>query len=326
VPARILIHKRGASGDVLRTTVLLRLFSGAIIDWLVDEKNAPLLMGAPVRTVTSADQLKDGLPYDLVVSLEENLHDIEQVSITSRCREIVGTYVDRKRRVRYTSNARAWFDMSLVSTFGRETANKLKLENRLSFQEHLFRMFGRRFAGQPYYPFGPPRDMSSSCETRRRHRVLLATRAGPRWPNKEWAHFTECGRALSSKWSVSVLSEQPSLRELGEEIARHDFLVSLDSLPMHIALSQDRPVCALFTCTSPWEIYEYPLLLRVVSPRLNDFFYLTTSNYVARAAISVEEVVAAVESLVSLGDDGAQADVYPKSVPAGVSRQVATAF
>jgi hypothetical protein len=60
-------------------------------------------------------------------------------------------------------------------------------------------------------------------------------------------------------------------------------------------LSQCREVCALFTCTSPWEIYSYSGLKKIVSSKLEQFYYLNASNYEARSGIPLDVVLSAVE-------------------------------
>jgi heptosyltransferase II len=296
VSARILIHKRGASGDVVRTTPVLALFPDATVDWLVDERNAPLLAGISARVLTSASLLRSRVPYDLVLSLEEGPRDLEEVYNAVTSRQIIGTYVDKGGAVRYTQSSHTWFDMSLISIYGSRTANRLKFENRASFQQHLFGMFGRRFTGQPYHRIGPPNRPSGDKD---QYCILLADKAGPRWPNKEWGYFDECRRALASRWQAAILREQPSLHALAREIGRHDLIIANDSLPMHIALGQGRMVCGLFTCTSPWEIYDYGRLRKLVSPKLRQFYYLPGPSYEARTAIPLEAVISAVETLVS---------------------------
>lgn len=198
---------------MLRTTVILTLLASATVDWVVDEKNAPLVAGTCVRVVTSPALLRSRVPYDLIVSLEESRHDLEEIYDAVTGREIIGTYLAKGGAVRYTESSRGWFDMSLVSSYDVQTANRLKFENRASFQTHLFRMFGQRFAGQPYHLFGPPKCDVSTAKSPQ-YKILLATKAGPRWPNKEWAHFGELYRTLARRWSVSVLGMQPSLFSL----------------------------------------------------------------------------------------------------------------
>ena len=293
---RILIHKRGASGDVLRTTPVLALFSNAAVDWLVDEKNAALLAGTSARVLTSTSSLSAQVPYDLILSLEENLRDLQEVYGTVTGREIIGTYVDKGGVVRYTESSHTWFDMSLISIYGSKAANRLKFENRTSFQQHLFGMLGRRFTGQPYHRVGPPNRLSGGSDP---YCILLADKAGPRWPNKEWGYFDECRRVLASRWRAAVLQTQPSLLALAKEIGRYNLIIANDSLPMHIALGQGRTVCGLFTCTSPWEIHDYGCLRKIVSSKLRQFYYLPGPSPGARTAIPLEAVVCAVEILAS---------------------------
>ena len=71
----ILILKLGATGDVVRTTTLLRSLSGRV-SWVTAAKNVAMLTGTqvPVRAVTweQRDQLADRR-YDLVINLEDTL-------------------------------------------------------------------------------------------------------------------------------------------------------------------------------------------------------------------------------------------------------------
>ena len=42
---------------------------------------------------------------------------------------------------------------------------------------------------------------------------------------------------------------------------------------MHFALGSGIPCVSILTCTSPWEIYEYGLQQKIVSPLLAEYFY-----------------------------------------------------
>jgi ADP-heptose:LPS heptosyltransferase len=70
--------------------------------------------------------------------------------------------------------------------------------------------------------------------------------------------------------------------------------VSGDSLPMHLALGSGVRCVTLFTCTSPWEIYDYGLQHKLISPRLAEFFYQRGRDERAMTAIPVDEVFDAV--------------------------------
>ena len=69
----ILILKLGATGDVVRTTTLLRRLDGAVT-WITAEKNKTLLHGIDrdVRCFSWEDRAQaTDRPYDLVINLED---------------------------------------------------------------------------------------------------------------------------------------------------------------------------------------------------------------------------------------------------------------
>jgi hypothetical protein len=63
---------------------------------------------------------------------------------------------------------------------------------------------------------------------------------------------------------------------------------------MHFALGTKTPCVTLFTCTSPWEIYDYGVQEKIVSPLLEEFFYKRDYDERATTAISLDEVLEAV--------------------------------
>jgi len=78
------------------------------------------------------------------------------------------------------------------------------------------------------------------------------------------------------------------------DVPNHRCLVGGDSLPMHLALGTRTPCVTLFTCTSPWEIYDYGIQKKIVSPLLEEFFYKRGYDRRATTAIAVDEVLTAV--------------------------------
>jgi hypothetical protein len=63
---------------------------------------------------------------------------------------------------------------------------------------------------------------------------------------------------------------------------------------MHFALGSGKPCVTLFTCTSPWEIHDYGIQRKIISPLLEEFFYKRTYDSRATKAIGVDEVLSAV--------------------------------
>ncbi len=292
---KVLIIKLGATGDVVRTTPLLRQFLGEIT-WLTAAKNTVLLEGLTnnLRSFSWEDRVRAlDTDYDFVINLEDTL-DVAQFLKTLRCKEIFGAYVDSNNSLRYTENSRCWFDLSLISSYGRHEADRLKLLNRQTYQELIFNGLGLRFAAEPYV-------LPEGIETGLYGDVALAAEAGAVWPMKKWAYYDQLKQQLEDQGLiVNVLPERPSLLEHLADVENHRCLVGGDSLPMHFALGTATPCVSLFTCTSPWEIYDYRVQKKIVSPLLDEFFYKRGYDVRATTAISVDEVLSAVMAQLDL--------------------------
>src|SRR5262245_53974241 len=119
----ILIAKLGATGDVVRTTSLLRRFSGNVT-WITAAKNIPLLegvqeIGATLRTIDWEQRsILKGASFDLVVNLED---DTETSSLLASLRttRVFGAYSNADGRMVYSEDSSKWFDLSLISVHGR---------------------------------------------------------------------------------------------------------------------------------------------------------------------------------------------------------------
>jgi len=125
--------------------------------------------------------------------------------------------------------------------------------------------------------------------------VAIAPEAGSVWPMKRWAYYNQLKRELELPGlTVNVLPQRPSLLEHLCDVRNHRCLVSGDSLPMHLALGSGTRCVTLFNCTSPWEIYDYGIQRKIVSPLLENFFYKRGFDERATAAIGLKEVFDAV--------------------------------
>ena len=65
---------------------------------------------------------------------------------------------------------------------------------------------------------------------------------------------------------------------------------------MHLALGVGTPCVSIFNCTSPWEIYDYGIQTKLVSPLLGEFFYKRGFDPRAATAIPLEAVIEAVKA------------------------------
>jgi len=288
----ILIVKLGATGDVVRTTPLLRSFEGRVT-WVTASKNKPLLenlSGLPVdlRVVDWDDRSAiDGRDYDLVIQLEDDAETaVIQDSVHWKRR--FGAYANGDGLMSYTQESSDWFDLSLISSYGRKKADELKLLNRQSYQELVFKGLGLEFVGEGY-------SLPPTRQSELKGDVAIAPEAGLVWPMKKWAHYDWLKSELERRGlKVNFLPTRATLLEHLADVRGHRCLVSGDSLPMHLALGSDTPCVALFNCTSPWEIYDYKILTKIVSPLLDEFFYKRGFDPRATTAISRDEVLSAV--------------------------------
>jgi hypothetical protein len=285
----ILIIKLGATGDVVRTTPLLRVLGGQIT-WLTEEKNRLLLEGLTenLRCFSWEDRARAlDLNYELAVNLEDTL-EAAQFLKTVQCRRIFGAYTDSDGALSYTADAKGWFDLSIISVHGKNRADRLKFRNRRTYQELIFEGLGLSFTGERYL-LPPPVHTDLAGD------VAIAPESGPVWPMKGWAYYWELKRQLESNGlTVNVLPKRRSLLEHLADVRNHRCLVSGDSLPMHFALGCRIPCVTLFNCTSPWEIYGYEVQTKIVSPLLEEFFYKRGYDERATTAISVDELFDAV--------------------------------
>jgi lipopolysaccharide heptosyltransferase II len=288
----VLIVKLGATGDVVRTTPLLRRLKGQIT-WVTSSKNKVLLASlteapAGVRALAWEDRsILERESFDLVINLED---DIDTVGILDsiRCDRVFGAYANGNGQMSYSQDASKWFDLSLISVYGRERADELKFQNRRTYQDLIFEGLGLEFAGERYLL--PP-----TVESDLRGDVAIASEAGPVWPMKNWAHYMWLKSELESRGlKVNFLPTRATLLEHLADVRGHRCLVGGDSLPMHLALGSGVPCVALFNCTSPWEIYDYGILTKLVSPLLGEFFYKRGFDRRATNAISSDDVLRAV--------------------------------
>ena len=291
----ILIAKLGATGDVVRTTPLLRRLSGQIT-WLTAAKNVVLLQGLQenLRCLPwEKRELVQNSVYDLVINLEDDL-EVGLFLKALSCKQVFGAYVDSNNLLRYTDDSRSWFDLSLISIHGRKKADQLKLLNRQTYQEMIFEGLGFRFDGETYL-------LPEPVETGLSGDVAIAREAGPVWPMKNWAYYDRLKLELEAKGlTVNILPVRSSLLEHLCDVRNHRCLVGGDSLPMHLALGTATRCVTLFTCTSPWEIYDYGIQHKIISSLLEEFFYQRDYDRRATTTIDVDEVLSAVMNQVEV--------------------------
>ena len=193
--------------------------------------------------------------------------DVAKLLSEIKYAELFGAYLNSSGKLTYTDSAKEWFDISIISNFGIEKADKLKFENRKTYQEMIFGGLGYKFNGERYY-------LPKAIHTDLAGDIAIAPKSGAVWPMKNWAYFNELKQLLENDgYRVNYLPIRDSLLEHISDVENHKFMISGDSLPMHIALGSEINCLTLFICTSPWEIYDYGVQTKIVSPNLDKYFY-----------------------------------------------------
>lgn len=270
--SNILICKTRALGDVVRTTPILRAINGNIF-WLTSKEAVellPKLETLKILTPDGIDVLKN-IDFDLVLSLEEDA-ELAKFLTKLRYRKLIGVYYDfESNSLSYTDESKEWYDMSLISRYGKEKADLLKWENRKSYQEILFGMLGKKFKGEEYLL---NYEISHIQKKHRKKVIAIEKRAGEVWPMKMWPYYDELKAKIEKEgYEVIVLRRRDTLIEYIKDIDEADILICGDTLAMHLGIYLGKKVIALFLCTSPWEIYDYGRVVKIVSPFLKEAFY-----------------------------------------------------
>lgn len=295
---KILIIKLGALGDVLRTTPLLRILKGEIT-WVTKKNAIPFFKNNSyvhhLVDIRHSSFLKKNR-YDLVVSLDEEPEACHLSSNVTKS-ELIGTY-ENNGRIEYTDSSAEWFDMSLISRLGKKKADQKKWVNRKSYQEILFAMLGKKFKGEEYIL--DPQYLKTNSTRSDEKPIGLEMRSGERWVGKRWIHFPKLVNLLKKNCTPFIqFREFPHLSQFIREINKTGLVVTTDSLALHIALALKKKVAAIFTVTSPHEIYGYNRTVKVVNPQLKKYYYSTQPSLKPGTFIQLETVFKALSKLKS---------------------------
>ena len=322
---RIAILKTGALGDVLRTTSILpglaRRYSDPEVTWLTAHAAVDLVERHPqvshvepvdpknTDAIEAVGERMDARPFERVLSFDDEEPLCALATRLARGDEtgavLSGAYVDGEGSLRYTPDVAPWFDMGLLSTHGKEEADRRKIANQDSHPSIYARMLGIKM-GEPELPL-PDEALGFAAEfvqrtglATRGHVIGLNTGAGGRWESKrlpvervaELVHrvhadcdgrvgFLLLGGPEEADRNRRILdavgateSDRPHLVDGGTAnpipafaglVDRCDVLITSDSLAMHVAIARRVPVVAFFAPTSAAEIELYGRGEKVVS-------------------------------------------------------------
>ena len=322
-----LIVKKGALGDVVRTSyfgrVLKEQWEGrAQITWLTAPGAMPLLRFNPWidRMVTSFAECV-GEYYDRIYSLDDERETLQGVA-SILASAITGSYLDDNRQT-YTEDAAMWFDMGLLSRFGKEHADRLKKENVRGHAEIHCSIFGvervqSEFYGDPYEEQWARYWLGQDF-----FNIAINPFAGGRWPSKELRE-PELKKLIAMLLDSNSLDGRPvrlvllgagpdrernlavagsfasehlwvadtdaSVLRLAAVIGCSDVLISSDSLALHLGIAQHIPFVAFFSPTSAAEIDDFGLGVKVTSTTPDYCSYKSNAD---NSSLTAERLIAA---------------------------------
>ena len=261
---------------------------------VLPEKNPALTAVVAIEDIADNSFFK-GKKFDWVLSLDDEIKCAALASgILSK--KLTGAYVDKSTgKIAYTDDSASWFDLSLISRYPKEVADKMKYEAKESVQHYLYKMAGKTFSGEEYLI---PEDVVPNSNSKV---VGIEARAGERWKSKRWNGYEELAEKFRKEgYEVRFFEERSDMKDYMRDIAACSLVVTGDTLAMHFALALRIKTVAIFTCTSPDEIYDYRRMVKVVSPFLWSAWYKT--DYIPQAVESVSQAMVwnAVEQVKQL--------------------------
>ena len=182
-----------------------------------------------------------------------------------------GAYADSDDKPCYTGDSEQWFDLSIISRYGKQRADALKFQNRRTYQALIFDGLGLRFGGESYL-------LPAPIETGLSGDVAVAADAGPVWPMKKWAYYQELKQRLEEEGlTVNVLRCRRDRHCWNTWPMCKIIAVWLEGIVSRciLHLGTGTPCVTLLTCTSPWEIYDYGIQTKIVSPLLGEILLQT---------------------------------------------------
>jgi len=81
--------------------------------------------------------------YDLVVSLDDEYEACE-LAAKVNSKKLVGAYLEDSQRI-YTKDSSLWFDMGLISRFGKQKADELKAINKKTHPEIMYKILDLKY-------------------------------------------------------------------------------------------------------------------------------------------------------------------------------------
>lgn len=194
----ILIIKLGAIGDVIRTTSILHglkeKYKQCRIDWVTKRKSLDILkhnnMINNVYLIDKNNSVFKNKGYDLIISLDDD-YEACMLATKINSKNVIGAHLKNKK-LTYTEGSSLWFNMGLISKFGKQKADALKAKNKKTYQEIMYKILGLKYKKQEPILILNSNELNFGKEFVQKNKIKktdiiigVNTGAGGRWQDKK---------------------------------------------------------------------------------------------------------------------------------------------
>lgn len=332
----MLVIKLGAIGDVIRTTSILpglkEKYPEGNITWVTKKESLDILKNSDlIKKVVAIENINNGLDYekfDLIISLDDD-YDACKLAAGIKSKKIIGAYL-KGGKMAYTEDSSLWFDMGIISKFGKQKADELKAINKKTYQEIMYQILDLDYKKQEPILILDKNNLQFGNEFKKNNGIEnkdmvvgINTGAGGRWQDKRLSieKTIELIGKLNKKINAKlILFGGPEEKERNDKIKNSvkmkiidagcdnslmefaslvnlcDILVTSDSLAMHIGTALKKKIVAFFYPTSAAEIMLPPNGIKIVGKGKDYCSYKPKCDYPPKW--DIDEIVNAVKSLI----------------------------
>lgn len=337
---KILIIKLGAIGDVIRTTSILAAlksrYEDSKIDWITKKESFDVLKNNNlISDIYFIDDAKDKdklsrKSYDLVISLDDDYSGCE-LAANINGKKIIGAYADNNKKI-YTQDSSLWFDMGLISRFGKQKADELKAKNKKTYQEIIYKILGMDYEKQEPILILSENESGFGKDFAQKNNITntdlaigINTGAGGRWQDKKLSEektaelIDELNKNIKNakiilfggpeekkrnkkiktlvKTKVITSGCDNSLMEFASLVNLCNVLVTSDSLALHVGAALKKKIVCYFYPTSAREIELYGRGIKIIWKGKSYCSYQAKCDYPPK--IEIKKIIDAVKKLLN---------------------------
>jgi heptosyltransferase II len=300
---KILILKFSALGDVIRTSYLLsglhNKYDNPVIDWITSNPAHELLRHNPyIRNLGSPQMGLEFLKYnyyDLVLSFDDE-EEVLALIKDVHYKKLIGAYMQGEMKL-YTPDASEWFDMGLLSKEGKIIADLRKKQNMREHNQIFGDMLGIKIESGIFFNSPLIEKRIEKEFDKATFNIGINASAGSRWRSKEMPFPEVCnlivmllrcridnkdikihllGGLAEAKRNGEIINSlneceikdwggQNTLLEFAAIVKGCDYIITSDTLALHLAISQRVFNLSYYAPTSANEIGTFGTGVKVIS-------------------------------------------------------------